>query len=86
MGTAASDPTRSPTVESRDSETRHHGSGAPAALADIEAASVLSGVGVTAIPVGAFADPSFPAPNFSVYEERKHDWVEVLGDQVEHMD
>ena len=43
-------------------------------------------VGVTAIPVGAFADPNFPAPNFSVYEERKHSWVEVLGDNVEHMD
>ncbi|HXM00650.1 MAG TPA: GFA family protein [Rhizomicrobium sp.] len=42
--------------------------------------------GVTAIPAGAFADPSFPAPKFSVYEERKHDRVAVLGDQVEHMD
>lgn len=42
--------------------------------------------GVTAIPVGAFADPSFPAPRFSVYEERKHGWVEIVGDQIEHMD
>lgn len=42
--------------------------------------------GVTAIAVGAFADPSFPAPNFSVYEERKHKWVEVLGERLEHMD
>lgn len=40
--------------------------------------------GVTAIPVGAFADPAFPAPRFSVYEHRKHDWVEVPGDGVEH--
>ncbi|QND84805.1 Aldehyde-activating protein [Chromobacterium vaccinii] len=30
-----------------------------------------------AIPVGAFADPSFPAPSVSVYEERKHGWVAV---------
>jgi hypothetical protein len=28
-----------------------------------------------AIPVGAFADPSFPTPRVSVYEERKHQWV-----------
>lgn len=27
------------------------------------------------IPVGAFADPAFPAPVFSVYEERMHAWV-----------
>lgn len=28
-----------------------------------------------AIPVGAFADPGFPAPTVSVYESRKHAWV-----------
>ncbi|RZI61728.1 MAG: GFA family protein [Rubrivivax sp.] len=28
-----------------------------------------------AVPVGAFADPGFPAPNVSVYESRKHGWV-----------
>ncbi len=28
-----------------------------------------------AIPVGAFADPGFPAPGVSVYEDRKHSWV-----------
>lgn len=28
-----------------------------------------------AIPVGAFADPSFPPPRVSVYESRKHQWV-----------
>jgi hypothetical protein len=28
-----------------------------------------------AVPVGAFADPSFPAPSVSVYESRKHQWV-----------
>ena len=39
--------------------------------------------GVTAVPVGAFADPTFPAPRFSVWEERKHGWVEIKGD-VEH--
>jgi hypothetical protein len=29
-----------------------------------------------AIPVGAFADPGFPAPTVSVYEERMHSWVQ----------
>jgi len=42
--------------------------------------------GVTAIPLGAFADPHFPPPRFSVYEDRKHAWTAVLGDEVEHFD
>src|SRR5258708_5111584 len=28
-----------------------------------------------AVPVGAFAEPGFPAAAFAVYEERKHAWV-----------
>jgi hypothetical protein len=40
--------------------------------------------GLVAIPVGAFADPGFPRPRFSVWEGRKHPWVEILGDGVEH--
>ena len=39
-----------------------------------------------AIAIGAFADPAFPAPMFSVWEQRKHGWVEILGDGVEHFD
>jgi hypothetical protein len=39
-----------------------------------------------AIPLGAFDDPYFLTPKFSVWEERKQDWVEILGDDVEHMD
>ena len=42
--------------------------------------------GVIAVPIGAFADPKFPTPRFSVYEERKHAWVAVLGDDVEHQE
>lgn len=38
-----------------------------------------------AIPVGAFADPSFPAPKFSVYESRRSHWVQI-PDPVEHSD
>lgn len=40
--------------------------------------------GVVAVPVGAFADTDFPAPAFSVYEHRKHHWIDVQGDDVEH--
>ena len=36
------------------------------------------------IPVGAFADPRFPAPTVSVYEERMHSWVQMPID-IEHM-
>jgi hypothetical protein len=36
------------------------------------------------IAVGAFADPSFATPRFSVYEARKHAWV-ALPDGIEHM-
>ena len=32
---------------------------------------------VIAVPVGMFADPSFPPPRVSVYESRKHPWVVV---------
>ena len=38
-----------------------------------------------AVPVGAFADPAFPAPRVSVYEERRHAWVGMPAD-VEHLD
>jgi hypothetical protein len=34
---------------------------------------------VVAVAVGAFADPRFPAPVRSVYEERAHDWVTLTG-------
>lgn len=39
--------------------------------------------GLVAIPLGAFDDPYFARPSFSVWEERKYDWVDVLGD-IEH--
>lgn len=41
--------------------------------------------GVTAVPVGAFADLGFPAPKHSVYENRKHTWVDILGEDVQHV-
>jgi hypothetical protein len=38
-----------------------------------------------AIPVGAFADPTFPGPTFSVSEERMHPGGQMPAD-IEHMD
>jgi hypothetical protein len=40
--------------------------------------------GVTAIPIGTFADPDFSPPEYSVYEERMHKWIATLGDDIEH--
>jgi hypothetical protein len=40
--------------------------------------------GLAAIAIGAFADPDFPPPGFSMYENRKHRWVDILGDNVDH--
>jgi hypothetical protein len=40
---------------------------------------------LVAIPLGAFDDPYFAAPSYSVWERRKHDWVDILG-EVEHLD
>jgi hypothetical protein len=40
---------------------------------------------IIAIPVGAFADPSFPAPTVSVYESRRHVWTS-LPPNIEHFD
>jgi len=39
---------------------------------------------LVAVPLGVFDDPYFLSPGFSVWEERKHDWVEILGEDVEH--
>ncbi|ABI77927.1 conserved hypothetical protein [Hyphomonas neptunium ATCC 15444] len=38
--------------------------------------------GVTALPYGAFAGTDMPAPGFSVYDDRRHPWVDILGDDV----
>jgi len=35
------------------------------------------------VPVGAFAEPDFPAPTVSVYEERMHSWI-VPPPDAEH--
>jgi hypothetical protein len=40
---------------------------------------------LVAVAVGAFADPQFPAPRFSVYEGRRHHWISLpAGQDIEH--
>jgi hypothetical protein len=41
---------------------------------------------VIAVPVGAFADPAFPPPVYSVYEGRKHAWVAITSQGTAHYD
>jgi hypothetical protein len=33
-----------------------------------------------AVPVGAFADPSFPAPTVSVFDSRRYPWLAAYSD------
>ena len=35
--------------------------------------------GFVTVATGAFADPNFPPPRISVYEERKHPWALAAG-------
>ena len=35
--------------------------------------------GFVTVAVGAFADPSFPPPRVSIYEERQHQWALAAG-------
>lgn len=39
-----------------------------------------------AIALGAFGDPYFLTPRISVWEERKHSWVAIAGEGIEHID
>ena len=39
---------------------------------------------LVAIPLGAFDEPFSLIPGSSVWEERKHDWVDISGDGVDH--
>jgi hypothetical protein len=35
------------------------------------------------VPVGGFADPTFPPPTYSVYEKRRHAWASTPATTVE---
>jgi len=37
-----------------------------------------------AVALGNFEDPWFATPNFSVFENRKMAWVEIVGEGIEH--
>jgi hypothetical protein len=39
---------------------------------------------LVAVPIGAFADPAFPPPRVSVWEERKHEWVTLPAGVERH--
>jgi hypothetical protein len=40
---------------------------------------------LTAVAVGAFADPDFPSPRFSVYESCRHGWAMSAAElEMEH--
>jgi hypothetical protein len=39
-----------------------------------------------AIPVGLFDEPFFATPSYSVWEQRKHEWVEIVGNGIDHID
>lgn len=41
---------------------------------------------LVAVAIGGFADPSFPQPDYVVYEERKHGWVKIVGEGIERFD
>jgi hypothetical protein len=42
--------------------------------------------GFVAVAVGGFADPSFPPPRHSVYDDRRHSWVFAAGElPMEHL-
>jgi len=42
--------------------------------------------GLVAIPLGTFDDPYFGRPEYSVWEGRKHDWVDIVGPDIDHID
>jgi hypothetical protein len=39
---------------------------------------------VIAVPIGVFADPTFPPPRVSVWETRRHSWVSVPDGAERH--
>jgi hypothetical protein len=40
--------------------------------------------GFIAVPVGGFAEPTFPAPSFSIYESRQHPWLAITAEMDRH--
>lgn len=42
--------------------------------------------GMIAVPVGVFADPTFPPPQVSVYGVRRHPWLATPALAIEELD
>jgi hypothetical protein len=42
--------------------------------------------GMITVPVGAFADPTFPPPQVSVYGVRRHPWTTMPALVIEELD
>jgi hypothetical protein len=40
--------------------------------------------GFVAVAIGAFADPDFPPPRISVWDSRRHPWVDVTVEMEHH--
>jgi hypothetical protein len=40
--------------------------------------------GFIAVPIGAFAEPGFPPPIVSIYESRRHPWLETTVPMEHH--
>jgi hypothetical protein len=47
--------------------------------------TALAAPDVVAVPIGAFADPTFPPPTVSIYESRQHPWL-VITAAMDHHD
>ena len=41
---------------------------------------------LVALPLGALDDPYFDCIDYSVWERRKHAWVQLIGEEIEHRD
>ena len=57
------------------------------ALSDLEMINTLGTEvvsDVVAVPIGAFAEPSFPPPTVSVFESRRHPWLATTASMEHH--
>ncbi len=86
FGAQARFPRERVTIEGRSAQwTRLGDSGQPATFhfCPVCGSTVyweLTGApGFVAVAVGTFADPNFPPPRVSVYEERQHPWALAAG-------
>jgi len=93
FGVQARYPRERITIEGRSSQYARTGDGGTTAVFHFcpECASTVYWLNSfapdsIAIAVGAFADPAFSPPTYSVYEVRRHAWVRVPDTVVEHLD